>query len=193
MATTDTVELFIPGIGHVFHAEPDTEEMNLDNFNFADPTTWGEWTWLGDTSSENTISFETEGGEAEQKNTWDRPGVKVIYTPETMVGTINALNISRETFDLAFRGGTYNSSARKYTVMGRKVAATKALMVVCEDGLDVMGFRFPKADISGKFPGIDTENFMEIPLDTQILTSDLTGARYEIFEPRTYAPAEPGA
>lgn len=192
MATTATVKLVIPGIGHVFYNDVDEAEMNLDNFNFNDPSSWGTWTWLGDTSEENTIEFETDGGEAEQKNTWDRKGVRTIYTPESLSATINALNITKETFELAFAGGTYSTSAKKYTVMGKKVSAKKALMIVCEDGLDVMGFRFPKTEISGSLPSFDIENFMEIPLATQILTSDTTGARFEIFEPRPYvAPVVP--
>lgn len=69
MATKDTVRLFIPGVGHVFHAPVDTLEMDLDTFNFLDESTWGEWTWLGDVSQENLIEFETDGGEAEQKHT----------------------------------------------------------------------------------------------------------------------------
>lgn len=188
MATMETVKLFIPGIGHVFHNEVDSEEMEIDSFNFSDPLTYGTWTWLGDTSQENTIEFETEGGEAEQKHTWDREGVRTIYTPETMTGTVNALSLTKETFDLAFAGGTYDAAKKKYTVKGKKVAATKAIMIVCEDGLDVMAFRFPKLDISGSFPSFDIENFLEIPLDLQVLTSPTTQARYEIFEPRPYAP-----
>ena len=192
MATTSTVQLVIPGIGHVFYNDVDAAEMNLDNFNFNDPTSWDDWTWLGDTSEENTIEFETDGGEAEQKNTWDRKGVRTIYTPESLSATINALSITRETFELAFAGGTYDMGAKKYTVMGKKVSAKKALMIVCEDGLDVMGFRFPKTEISGSLPSFDIENFMEIPLNTQVLTSDTTGARFDIFEPREYvAPALP--
>ena len=191
MATTATVKLVIPGIGHVFYADVDEAEMALDKFKFTNPLTWGKWVWLGDTSEENTIEFETDGGEAEQKNTWARKGVRTIYTPESMSATINALNITKETFELAFAGGTYNAGAKKYTVMGKKVSAKKSLMIVCEDGLDVMGFRFPKTEISGSLPSFDIENFMEIPLATQILSSDTTGARFDIFEPRPYVVAGP--
>lgn len=187
MATKDTVRLFIPGVGHVFHAPVDTLEMDLDTFNFLDESTWGEWTWLGDVSQENLIEFETDGGEAEQKHTWDRPSVKTIYSPETMSGTINALNVSAETYKLAFAGGVDDRAKKKYTVMGKKQAVKKALMIVCEDGSDVMGFRFPHSDITGQFPGFDVEQFMEIPLNVQVLTSNVNGARYDILDVREYA------
>lgn len=187
MATKDTVRLFIPGVGHVFHAPVDTLEMDLDTFNFLDESTWGEWTWLGDVSQENLIEFETEGGEAEQKHTWDRPSVKTIYSPETMSGTINALNVSAETYKLAFAGGVDDRAKKKYTVMGKKTAVKKALMIVCEDGTDVMGFRFPHSDLTGQFPGFDVEQFMEIPLNVQVLTSNVNGARYDILDVREYA------
>lgn len=192
MADKNTVRLFIPGIGHVFHAPVDTVEMNLDTFNFQDESTWDEnWTWLGDVSRENLIEFETDGGEAEQKHTWDRPSVKTVYTPETMSGTINALNVSAETYALAFAGGVDDRAAKKYSVMGKKQAVKKALMIVCEDGTDVMGFRFPHTDITGQFPGFDVEQFMEIPLNIQALTSNINGARYDILDVRPYAgPAQ---
>lgn len=187
MATKDTVRLFIPGVGHVFHAPVDTLEMDLDTFNFHDEATWDGWTWLGDVSQENLVEFETEGGEAEQKHTWDRPSVKTVYSPETMSGTVNALNVSAETYSIAFAGGVDDRANKKYTVMGKKQAVKKALMIVCEDGTDVMGFRFPHADLTGQFPGFDRENFMEIPLNVQVLTSNVNGARYDILDVREYA------
>lgn len=189
MSSLSTVKLFIPGIGHVFTNTIDSEEMKLDNFVFGDEATYGTWTWLGDTSSENTIEFSTDGGEGEQKNTWDRPGVRTIYTPETLSGTINSLSMEKETFELAFAGGTYDATKKKYTVAGKKVSSKKALMIVCEDGLDLMAFRFPNTEITGAFPTFDVENFLELPLTVQALTSPTNGARYDIFEPRPYAAA----
>ena len=202
MATLSDTKLQIAGIGHVYTAPVDTAPIDYSKFTFNPTSTLagvtattgpyagykaGSWTWLGDTSAENLIEFETEGGEAEQKHTWDRPSVKTIYSPETMSGTINALNVSAETYKLAFAGGVDDRARKKYTVMGKKQAVKKALMIVCEDGSDVMGFRFPHSDITGQFPGFDVEQFMEIPLNVQVLTSNVNGARYDILDVREYA------
>lgn len=198
MATLADSRFIIPGIGHVFYGPVDTPALDLDAFVFGDETTYGEWTWLGDTSSENLIEFETDGGDITYKRTWDRTKVRAVREDETINATINSVNITRDTFELAFKGGTYNEATKSYTVKTTGGSAQNALMVVMEDGGDAAGFRFPNTDIKGSFPSLDLEEFMEIPLSVAILGSIADpGDLWEIFEPRPYAgggtvPVDPG-
>lgn len=193
MATPSTVKLFIPGTGHLFYGDVDQAEFNIDNFKFGDETTYGTgenaWTWMGDLSKDSLIEFSTNGGEATQKHTWSRDGVRTTYSAEELSGTAQALNMSREMFELAFPGGVYDADKKSYTV-GKTAASKKGLLLVAEDGLDVMAIRFFQADIKGSFPAFSAEEFMAIPLNLQLLSSVANpGARFEIFEPRPYAPA----
>ena len=78
MANLGNSKIQIAGRGHVYYAAPDTEAPNLDGYIFGDGTTLegSGWTWLGDTSSENLIEFESDGGDTSTKRTWDRQGVR---------------------------------------------------------------------------------------------------------------------
>lgn len=192
MANLADSKMVIPGIGHVFFADVDTEAMNLDNFKFGDVSTYGDWTWLGDTSSENLISFESDGGEVTYKRTWDRTQVRATRTPDEISATINSVNITRETFELAWPGGDYDDLTKSYKVRTTGGTSEKALMVVMEDGTAIAAFRLPKTDIKGSFPSLDLEEFMEIPLNVAVLTSTADPSLlWEIFEARDYVGEAP--
>lgn len=190
MATTQTVKLHIPGIGHVFYNDVDAEEFSLDQFKFGDETTYGDWTWLGDTSSENTIELEVDGGEPESRRTWDRQGVRTVYSTETVSGTIYALNMDKEVFEIAYPGGTYDAAKKKYTVPSGGGSTSKALLIVTEDGTDIAGWRFMNTSLKGGLFSVDVENFLELPLGFTIQSSlAVPTARFDWFEPRAYTPA----
>ena len=71
MATTSDVKLQIAGIGHVYRAPVGTAPFSLDGYQFNGGAAQGDWSWIGDTSSENMIEFEVDGGDITQKRTWD--------------------------------------------------------------------------------------------------------------------------
>lgn len=192
MADMQDVRLHIPGKGHVFYNDVDADEMVLDNFRFGVPSTYGTWTWMGDTSSENLVEFEADGGEVTYKRTWDRLQVKAVREDETFSGTINSVNISRETFELGFAGGEYVEASKKYKVKSTGFAAQKGLMIVTEDATDIAGLRLPNVDVKGSFPVFDLEEFMEIPLNLAVLSSAIDQTLYEVFEPRPYVAAPAG-
>ena len=71
MANLANSRIQIAGIGHVYYGAVDNVAPNLDGYKFGDGTTLEGvgWTWLGDTSSENLIEFETDGGDTNTKHT----------------------------------------------------------------------------------------------------------------------------
>lgn len=170
MATIPEVQLHIAGRGHIFYADVDTAPMDLATFVFGDEDTYGSWDWMGDTSSENLVTFSSEGGEATTKRTWDRENVRVIRASETISGSINSVNMSAETFALAFSGSQVASggSIRVGTGSG---AVQKALMVVMEDVTDIAGMYLPNVDLKGSFPVFSLEEFTEIPIALSVLGS----------------------
>lgn len=193
MASPDTVKLHIAGIGHVFYADVDAEPINPTNFKFLDETTYGDWTWLGDTSSENLIEFEVEGGDPTFKRTWDRLNTGVTREAETISATINSVNASRETFNLGFAGHVYDETTQSYRVSSSSASTTHAIQIVTEDGSNVAALYLPNTDIKGSFPTFDLEEYMEIPLAVSVLSSPTNGDLWQWFEPRPYeaAPESP--
>ncbi|PWH05194.1 hypothetical protein DEO23_14025 [Brachybacterium endophyticum] len=189
MATADTVKLHIAGIGHVFYNDVDADPLDPTTFKFLDESTYGDWIWLGDTSSENLIEFETDGGDTTYKRTWDRLKTGVVREDETISATINSVNASAETFNLGFAGHTYDEASQSYTVDSSGRSTGKALQIVTEDGSNIAGLYLPNTDIKGSFPTFDLEEYMEIPLSVAILSSPGTGALWQWFEPRPYAVA----
>lgn len=189
MASADTVKLHIAGIGHVFYNDVDADPLDPTAFKFLDETTYGTWTWLGDTSSENLIEFETDGGDTSYKRTWDRLKTGVVREDETISATINSVNASAETFNLGFANHTYDEVSQSYTVDSSGRSSAKAIQVVTEDGANIASLYLPNTDIKGSFPTFDLEEYMEIPLSVAVLSSPGTGALWQWFEPRPYVAA----
>ena len=79
MASLADSKIQIAGIGHVYTAAPDTAAPDLYNYKFGDGTTLeaSGWTWLGDTSSENLVEVESDGGDFTAKRTWDRQSARL--------------------------------------------------------------------------------------------------------------------
>ena len=189
MATIPDSKLFIAGTGHVHFGAPDAPPPVIDNYKFGDEATYGGLLWVGDTSRENVVEFETDGGDVTFKGTWDRPNVKEVREDESVTGVINSVNLGRDTFELAFPGGEYDEETKSYSAFGSRGASVRSCLIVMEDADDRAALYLPKVSIKGSFPVFDTEEFMEVPLNLALLTSDVDGRYFRWFEPRTYVPA----
>lgn len=181
MATTtgpDALKLHITGLIHVFYAPVDTTVPDISTFNFQDVMTTGEfgdWTWLGDTSSENLIELASDGGDAEYKRTADRLKVRAVREDTSYTLTINTVGVSKDHFDVGFSSATYDEATDSYSFASATAGTERALLIVTEDGKDVAASYFPNADIVGSLPGFDLENFQEWPLSASLLSSPTTG------------------
>lgn len=193
MATLGDVNLHIPARGHLYLADVDAEAFVLDNFVFGDETTTTGWTWLGDLSIENLPEFETEGGEATFKHTWDRPNQRTTRTPKSVSATFNSVNIGQSTMELGFEGGEYDVATNSYGVPSAEVTAKRSLFLVTEDGTDLSGIQFYNTEVSGSFPLYDNEEFLEIPLSVTILNSATHNRPWRIYFPRPYTAVTPPA
>ena len=133
MATLSDTKLQIAGIGHVYTAPVDTAPIDYSKFTFNPTSTLagvtattgpyagykaGSWTWLGDTSAENLIEFETDGGDPTTKRSWDRQNLRVIREAQTVSGAVNSINASGKDMALAFPGGTYDATTNSFTPSG---------------------------------------------------------------------------
>lgn len=185
MADLKSVRLHIAGIGHIFYAPVGTEVPDISKFVFGNESTYGDFKWLGDISSENVVEFEPDGGDASFKRTHDRLNVRAIYEDQTIQGTINALSISKETFEVAFGEGGYQQDTDSYKVKAKAFSANYALLLVTEDGVDIAAVSFPNASVTGTFPTFDIENFTELPLKASLQGAE-DNTLWEQFFPRPY-------
>lgn len=187
MATAETVKLHIAGIGHVFFNDVDAEPIDPTQFKFLDESTYGTSTWLGDTSSENLIEFEADGGDTTYKRTWDRLRTGVVRESETIAMTINSVNASRETFNLGFADHVYDEASGSFEVSGSGKSTSKSIQVITEDGSNIASLYLPNVDVTGSFPSFNLEEYMEFPLSGALLNSPTNGTLWRWFEPRPHA------
>lgn len=184
----NSTKLHIAGLGYVFYAPAETAYPNFTNFKMSDPKTWQGWTFLGDTSGENVVEFEAEGGEVEYKRTWGKKKARAVRSDTKITGTINSVHIGKETFEVAFASGAYVEESKSYKVKDKIVERKGMVMIVMEDGEYISAIGYPNTTMTGSHPKFDLENFTEIPISVAVL-ADKELTLYEIFEPRVYAAA----
>ena len=144
-------KLFYTGFTHIFIADPNTEAPDLTKFKFGTPSTYGTWTWIGDTDEEEPFSVESDGGEIEYLRTADRVKARSKRSDVTVTGTIKALSIDRTVFELAFAGGTYDAAKKSFKVKGQTQDANKAVLAVFEE---CCGYSPAEHECGWKVPGV---------------------------------------
>ena len=186
MANLGNSKIQIAGKGHVYYGVNDTESPNLDGFTFGDGTTLeaSGWTWLGDTSSENLIEFESDGGDTSTKRTWDRQGVRSTREDVTNKVTINAVNLGEDVMRVAFPGSTYDPVKRAWDIE-LDASSERAILVVVEDGQIVSGYLFRRVSLAGNMPSLSLDNFTEVKISGTLLSPASGKKRVQMLEPRT--------
>lgn len=193
MATINEADqaIQIASIGHVFWAPVDTDPFALDSFVFGDESTYGDWVWGGDTSAENLISFEVDGGEPTSKDTWDRKNMRVVRGTKSYSGTINQVALTEDIMQIAFPGAVLESDG-SFSI-AEAGSSQRALFIVVEEGVKVSGDYYPNTDVEGTFPQYSTEDFTETAINVSILTSPTkTNTNGPIYR-RFYPPRDRGA
>ena len=188
-------EIQIAGMGHVYVGDVDTAAPDLWAYEFGDGTTLEAqgWKWIGDTSSENLIEFETDGGDASTKDTWDRKNARSTRASKTTNVTINSVSFSDDTIQTAFPGYTYVEETDGYDLV-LSGSTDRAILIVIVEGQLVSGILLRKVNLSGDMPTLDKENFTEVKMKGVLLTppSGKTSVHYlrarEVTGKATAAP-----
>lgn len=164
-------EIQIAGMGHVYVGDVDTVAPDLWAYEFGDGTTLEAqgWKWIGDTSSENLIEFETDGGDASTKDTWDRKNARSTRASKTTNVTINSVSFSDDTIQTAFPGSTYVEETDGYDLV-LSGSTDRAILIVIVEGQLVSGILLRKVNLSGDMPTLDKENFTEVKMKGVLLT-----------------------
>jgi hypothetical protein len=168
----DSQTLMIPARGTIYTSAPNTKPPKnpLTAFDITKDGPTG-WTNLGHTSKENLIGFTKEGGERESLGTFLAESVRTTQSDVSWGITVNALQITKETLDLAFDGAV-DTTTGGYTVAGGGSKNVGAF-ILFQDLTAKLGFWLPSIDMSlGDAPSLDTANFFEFPLSASILSVD---------------------
>ncbi|MCG7425053.1 hypothetical protein [Kocuria rhizophila] len=191
----DAGKTIIPFRGNVLVAPVDTKPIDISSFVIGEESTYTGWDSIGHTSRENTVALEKDGGDAEQKGSWEDEGLDAVYEPTAWSSTVNALQMDRETFELAFPGGEWDEATQSYDV-GNIGTVERAVLVIFAPGDKRAGFYMPRGQITlGDAPELDVEEFFELQLRIQALSSQTTRKRFRWFATRQYkalAPAQDG-
>lgn len=186
MANLGNSKIQIAGKGHVYYGVNDTEAPNLDGYVFGDGTTLegSGWTWLGDTSSENLVEFDSDGGDTSTKRTWDRQGVRSTREDVTNKVTINAINLGEDVMKVAFPGSTYDPVKRAWDIE-LDASSERALLIIVEDGRIVSGYLFRRVSLAGNMPSLSLDNFTEVKIAGTLLAPTSGKKRVQMLEPRS--------
>lgn len=175
----------IAGRGHVYTADVDAPTPDVTSYKFnggADITVdTKKFTWLGDTSSENMIEFETDGGDVNVKRTWDREAVRGVKESVTNTLTIQSVNLSGRALAVAFPGSQMDPTT-KYYGLEPGSESEKAVLIVVEDGDLASAFYFPRVQLSGSLPKLQLDEFAEMEIKGTLL-KPVSGAAQVQYRP----------
>lgn len=183
-------DLTITDVGHILLAPVGTAFPDLSKFVFGDETTYGGFTWFGDTSAENLPEFEADGGDVSSKRTFDRKGMRNLREDKTYTGTFNSVVRNREFFEKTVGGGEWDDVQKGFITKSDSYALDWAVLIVEEDGQYISGLGLYNASVLSGFSTYDLEEFKEIPVDMAI-GADAQGRLKIDFEPRKKAVAAP--
>lgn len=170
----DPKSTIIPGHGNVLISKEATAEpFDIAQFDIKDETTYGTgWESIGYTSKENTIEFDKDGGDASSVDTWEEDGVDTSYEAVLWSFVVRALSMNRKTFELAFGGGEWDEDLQGYA-MGDITPIEKSVLIIFAHAGKRFGIYVRRAKLSaGDAPSVDPEQFFEIEIKGDVLTSD---------------------
>lgn len=172
MSANDS-SLIVPSHGTVFFA-PDSATLPakpLEAFALGKAAPEG-WVDLGHTSRENTIAFSKDGGDKEQLDTWYADAVRVVYASSRWSLTVGALQMEKQTLDMAF-GGSIDPSSGAYVVPATAAPMSGQIAVLFQDNTANMLFYMPNTQTTlEEAPSVNVEGFFEIQLGISLLSSD---------------------
>lgn len=187
MAAPNSGNVIIPGRGAIFVAPVGTAFPNYKTLtpqNVATP-----WRCIGHTSVENNVALSKDGGDATTYDSWWEVAIESTYAATQWSVTANALEMTKENFDLAFNGAQeITSTTGGYKVPSDIQASQLSVFILAVQGTKRMALGLYKVSLTlGDAPEFDREALFELPLSGTILGVD--GYVMEWFHPALDKPA----
>lgn len=182
MAAPDSGNVIIPGRGAIFVAPVGTAFPNYKTLTPSNVS--GDWRCIGHTSVENGVALNKDGGDATTYDSWWDVAIESTYAATNWSVNANALEMTRDNFDLAFNGeADTESDTGGYKVPSDIQANQVAMFVLAVQGTKRMGLGLYKVSLTlGDAPEFDREALFELPLSGTILGVD--GFVMEWFHPK---------
>lgn len=147
---------------------------------------------LGHTSRENMHSPEFDGGDAEQKGTWEDAAARQIFSEETLSFELGILQHDKDTMLKIMNGWETVHGGIALPTSGRQFDGGIVGLII--DGEYISGFWYPNCSIRlTGLPSLSTEDFSEFtttvsPKTSSLLTDSATGrgAARTTFPPALY-------
>jgi hypothetical protein len=164
MAFSSDSSFVIPKKGIILYADPDTEPVDFEGFDPLVPATYSGWKLI-DTSIENQVKIEYDGGEAEIKGTWWDASKRSVTTPRTTSFTINLVQLDLTAMELAYPGSDFSVMKKMVAIKPDAGSHDRAVQIISIDGDYRMSLYFGKSAVTaGEGPEFDKENFYEVQI-----------------------------
>ena len=161
--------------GAAFLAEANTALPSLKLFGL-DAATVGEagntYTNMGNLSASDLPSFETSGGDATTKDTWNKSKFRTTYDSVTGKVTISSVQGDKEMFKLMFDAAEITGGGTAVAL--DKVEQPKALFIYIEDTNtgEKFGIWIPNMSLAySELPSLAQDDFNTFKLEGNIMTS----------------------
>ncbi|QDQ14323.1 hypothetical protein [Streptomyces spectabilis] len=166
----DNTDVVLPGTGYVYIATPNTTKPT----GSFDPLTPGTaWNSIGHTSLENAIEFGRDGDDPETRGSWQNPKLRTTNPDVTYSLALNALQASKETFELYFGAGAGSTVNGVFKIPAKPNAQAKALLLVLVDGSQMLPIYFPNVSLLGSDAiSFDPTALLEFPIKGTILAGN---------------------
>lgn len=166
--------LIIPSRGLVFKGDVDATPptaAGLAAINENSTPLGANSVCLGHTSRENLPAYNKDGGDVNTYGSWWIDSIDSTTDPTNWSLTINALQSDAANLQLAFGGGTLNSTLGTYDI-GTVTQVPCSLLLVLVGGAKRRAFYHPNTLTSiGDAPEIAVDSYFEIQLAASLLAS----------------------
>jgi hypothetical protein len=180
----DNTKVVVPGTGYVYLGVADDGKgtKTAKPTGSFDPLAPGTgWVSIGHTSLENGLEFGRDGDDPETLGSWQNPKLRTTNPDVTYTLGLNALQASKETYELYFGAGPGATVGGVFKIPAKPTAQSKALLIVIVDGAQMLPLYFPNVSILGSDAiSMDPSALLEFPIKGTILAGATDGSLGDI-------------
>lgn len=180
----ENTKVVVPGTGYAYMgiADNGVGTKTAKPAGSFDPLAPGTgWNSIGHTSLENGIEFGRDGDDPETLGSWQNPKIRTTNPDVTYTLKLNALQASKETFELYFGAGTGATVGGVFKIPAKPQAQSRALLIVLVDNGQMLPLYFPNVSLLGSDAiSLDPTALLEFPITGTILAGVTDGSLGDI-------------
>lgn len=172
----------MPNTAHIMLAPLGSEWPNLREFEFGNPSTYGDFIWFGDSSSENLPEFEVDGGDSTSIRTADRKNTGLVIEDSTLTGTFTQVSRNPAFFELTQSHQDYDQATNSVDIYADSSPREWMMLIVEEDATHVAGLGLYSVTVLSGIGSYSLEYYKETPVKVAVKT-DVRGRIRREFLP----------